>query len=290
MKNKSKIFILAATVAAAMSASPAQAQNLSFDKDAGDIVLYALKFGGSQTLVLNIGTGQSFRDAGSSLFNIKNIGTELAAISGQANWWEDGNLYWGIAGVRSSSTGTTAQLFGDPSRTLYLSKERTAIGTVGLASSVNFADPGNTNMTTAANNIIAQNNRLETIGTTDRLVEGTGSSVVDNANSNPFLGSNPGTAFSVFPGGVIGNFGVGAFGTLDGVNAEGALDLYRILAANTASGQEPGPLRTGSYEGSFVIDQSGDVSFIAVPEPSSAVLFGSAALLGGFIRRRKSVA
>lgn len=290
MKSQTKLFILAAAIAGGMSATPAQAQNANFDKDAGDIVLYALKFGGSQTLVLNIGTGQSFRDAGSSLFNIKNIGTELAAISGQANWWEDGDLYWGIAGVRSASTNTTAQLFGDPNRTLYLSKERTAIGTVGTASSSNFADPGSTNMTTASNNIIGQNNRLETIGTTDRLLESTGSSVVDNATSNPFSGSNPGTAFGVFPGGVIGNFGAGAFGTLGGVNAEAALDLYRILASTTASGQEPGPLRTGSYEGSFVIDQSGDVSFITVPEPSSAVLIGSAALLGGFIRRRKSLA
>jgi len=285
MKTKSKISILAAAIAAGMSLAPAQAQNPNFAP--GDLVLFFQQFGGSNTLILNVGAGTLYRDQTTSLINLANVGTELVGAFG-VNWFDDSTVYFGIAGVRSASTGTTTHVDGDPNRTLYVSQARGSVGVEGTASSPGWSGFGNGDMTTGANGIIAVHNRLETQSLTDRLAESTADSAVDN--QNPFLGSNPGTAFGIFPGGVEAAFGAGSFGTLGGVNAEAAVDLYRILASTSASGQVGGPLREGTYEGSFVVDSSGNISYINVPEPSSAVLMGSAALLGGFIRRRKSLA
>ncbi len=288
MKTKSKIFILAATVAAAMSAAPAQAQNTTYAP--GDIVLFFHQFGGSNTVMLNVGAGTTFRDTTSNIMNIANIGSLLSNNTNGfgISWFDATNLYWGAAGVFNNSTSTTTLTNGDPGRTIYTSAVRTGIGTEGTALSAGWSVDSNGSMTTGANGIIAMANRMETTSLTTTLVEGTSTSNIDN--QNPFnISGTPTNSFSVFPGSVVGGFGGGSFGSLGGVNAEGALDLYRILAASPAGTVDPATLREGQFQGTFVIDQTGDVSFIVqpVPEPSSAVLLASSALLGGLIRRRK---
>jgi hypothetical protein len=286
-----------AAVGVALSATSASAQNVNYNQAGGDIVLFAQAFGGTQTLMLNIGTGQAFRDTTTNLIDIKNIGTELAAISAGTSfvgaWYDNPDMYWGVAGVRSNSDSNGAAVNGDGHRTIYTTKERATLGTEGSAGSTTWTIASNTAMTTGSSNIQSMTLRLETIGTTDRLVEGTATSNVDN--QNPFLGLNPGTAFGNFPGGVMGNFDASSFGTFGGQSAEGALDLYRILGSTSAAGTvDVGTLRTGQYQGSFVIDQGGDISFIvapvAVPEPTTmlgTLVLGCAAAA---MRRRRQVA
>ena len=289
MKTTLKLLSFAALAASGFGVSSAMAQNPNYAP--GDIVLYFQQFGGSNTVALNVGSAITFRDTAVNLINIANINAELSngTLGFGATWYDTSSLWWGAAGVRSSSTSTSAQTAGDPGRTLYISQGRSAVGAEGSASSPGWSGFGNTDMTTGANGIIQMVNRMETISVTDRLVETTGTSNVDNQNPFNILG-NPDAAFTIFAGGVEGNFGAGQFGSFGGVAAEGALDLYRILAATTATGQVGGPLREGTYEGSFVISQTGSVSFIVnnVPEPSSAMLLGVATLVGGFIRRRKN--
>lgn len=290
MKIQSKIFILAATVAGVMAAAPAQAQNPTYNP--GDIVLYFQQRGGSNTVSLNLGTGFSYRDATSNIINIANIGTELSSVANGfgVNWFEADTLYMGIAGVRSTATPNLTHVNGDPNRTLYVSQNRTSLGTEGVSGSAGYAGFSVSDMQNGATGITQLVNRMEAGSLTTTLVETTSTSFIDE--QNPFLGLNPGTAFSIFPGGVTQGFGAGQFGSFGGVNAEAAVDLYRILATTSATGQVGGPLREGSFEGSFVIDNTGNVSYIvqAVPEPSAAVLLGAGALLGGLVRRRKSVA
>lgn len=289
MKTTLKLLSFAALAASGFGVSSAMAQNPNYAP--GDIVLYFQQFGGSNTVALNVGSAITFRDTAVNLINIANINAELSngTLGFGAAWYDTSSLWWGAAGVRSSSTSTSAQTAGDPGRTLYISQGRSAVGAEGSASSPGWSGFGSTDMTTGANGIIQMVNRMETISVTDRLVETTGTSNVDNQNPFNILG-NPDAAFTIFAGGVEGNFGAGQFGSFGGVAAEGALDLYRILAATTAAGQVGGPLREGTYEGSFVISQTGNVSFIVnnVPEPSSAMLLGVATLVGGFIRRRKN--
>ena len=98
--------------------------------------------------------------------------------------------------------------------------------------------------------------------------------------------------FGLFTGGVEATFNTGTFGTMGGVAAESALDLYRILATTNPIGTvisegvtTPGD---GSYEGTFVIDSAGSVSYIApVPEPATVSLLGVSAVLG-LVRRRRT--
>jgi hypothetical protein len=266
---------------------------------AGDIILYAHKFGGTQTLMLNMGNAATvFRNATSNLFDIKNINTELTAISGSANWYEDANLWWGVAAVADTSTSTvTPGANGDPSRTLYVSRGRNTAGTEGSASSTAWTVTANGSMTTAAGNIEQMNLRFNngSATVTDRLLESTALSPVDNATQNSFdILGNPNTAYGIFGGGVMKKFDTGTFGTMAGVTAENALDLYRILATTNvnAAPSPSGTLRAGSYEGSFVIDNGGDISFIVndvvpVPEPATMVAGLALGAVATLTRRRR---
>lgn len=274
--NPNSILTKAILAAAGVALSSSAAMAVNPDFVAGDLVVYFQQRGGTNTIMLDLGTATTFRDATSNILNIANLGTELANGTNGfgAGWANDSSLFWGIAGVRSSSSGTSAQVAGDPSRTIYVSQDRTTLGTEGTAGSAGWS-VGTGSATTASNNILAMVNRLGTVpsGATDRLVETTSLSNVDN--QNPFLGQNPGTAFGLFPGGVESSFGAGTFGSLGGVAAESAIDLYRILATTNPVGtviSDGAGAGVGSFEGSFVIDGSGSVSYImapvAVPEPS----------------------
>lgn len=288
---QSKLRALAIATGALLTVTTgANAQNPNFA--AGDLVLYFQEEGASNTLYVGLGnaaTNYRGTAAGAdvaNILNIININTELNTAFG-ASWASKTNLYAGLAGVYGTSTGSTLT-FSEPQRTLYVSKSRTAVGTVGQASSAGYTIGSDGTMTTAANNITAQNNTLETTYLTQAAVSPTSTSMIDN--QNPFLAAGvQGTAFNVFSGGVQQVGTAGSFGDFGPVsNAEFALDLYRILAKTGISGQVEGTLRQGSYEGTVVLDNSGNVSFVTspVPEPSSFALLA----LGGAafaIARRK---
>jgi hypothetical protein len=286
-----KILALVAILFGGLQIQSVKAQNPNFTD--GNLVLYFQQYGGSQTIMVSLGAGTLYRDATSSILNIVDLGSILnstyaAVNNGGVSWFDNSTIYFGIAGVRSNSTNTTTQVNGDPNRTIYISQARQAVGVLGSASGNGWTGFTNSDMTSSSTDIIQLQNVYKTQFTTLIAVSPNSSSYVDD--TNPFLGASQSTGFSIFDGGVQFQFGSGAFGTLGGVNAEGALDLYRILASTSASGQVAGPLRDGTYEGTFVINSSGQISYLNVPEPSSAVLLGSALLLTGFVRRRQAMA
>jgi hypothetical protein len=294
MKKHIKSLVFATAVAGGMAVAPAGAQNPGYAP--GDLVLGFQNPGGAQgsseTVLVSLGnTATVFRDATSNLINITNIGGALTTAFG-ANWWEASTLYMSIFGVWGTSSASSTLQNGDPQRTLYISNPRNSVGTPGLADSNAWTLATDTGMSTGATNIFATGNSLETQGTTATAQISTTNTQLDE--NNPFIGpGQQGTAYGVFPGGVQDVFGPGAFGNLGGVNAEAALDLYRIQARANVAGQYGfgGAIREGEYQGTVVIDQAGNVSFInAVPEPSTATLLGLAAGVCGFIRRRKSAA
>lgn len=122
-KLASKKFVLTALTAlvvCGLTVAPASAQNPTFAP--GDLILYFLQFGGTQTAMINLGPAWTYRDATANMINLANVGTVLtgSVASGGAGysstWYDDvsppvfnggSNIpitFWGFAAVRSVST------------------------------------------------------------------------------------------------------------------------------------------------------------------------------------------
>ena len=309
IKIKSKLcaWVLAAG-SLAISATAVQAQN-NPNYAPGDLVLFFQEEGGSETVYANLGnTATTFRGAAAGVdvansFNFLNINSTLVSAFG-AGWATNTSIYAGLAGVWGTSGTTSGHTNGDPHRTLYVSAARSALGTIGEANSSAPTVNGNTAMTTGASGMLGQNNILETTYLTAVAQSPTSTSGIDNAN--PFLSTGiQGPAFGTFDGGVQQRSTGSTIGSYDSAgNAVFALDLYRVLARATGgagtsafvTGQVDGPLRSGSFEGTVVLNTAGDISFVtataAVPEPSTYAFMGVAAVFVGFyyLRRRKAKA
>jgi PEP-CTERM motif len=292
MKNIIKSVALCATTASLLT-SAAHAANSFYQ--AGDLVLAFQQEGGSQTAYINLGDSAAFRGAaagaqdGVNQINYLNINTTMTTAFG-ANWASQTNLYgsvsanWGI-----SSTSNTLQN-GDPQQTLYVSRSRDAVGTVGTPESIAWTTGTGGGHTVGSSGINNQNSILENLYTTPQAVSPNSVSRIDENQPFAFPGIQ-GLAFGTFDGGVQQVGTAGAFGTFaETGEVEFALDIYRILGKTTAPGQVGGTLRNGTYEGTFTINSGGDVSFIAqaVPEPSALGLLGLG--MGGLVlRRRRSI-
>lgn len=296
MKHLTKLVPLAAAIATGMAVAPAQAQNPDYTP--GDLVMgFQLRSGtgSDQTVLVRLpDTASVFRDGIGIQLNIVNVGTLLDSTFGLGAgnalpWYENPSLFFGLVGTWSNANPSTTLQNGDPERTLYVSKPRTSAGTEGLANSTIANVTSNTNMTTAANNIVALQQTLETGSLTGTLVKPTADANTWE-NFNPFSGANQGSAFAAFTGGIQQAFGTGSYGAFSFGSVEGALDVYRFQAANDIPGQfgEAGALRTGSYEATVTIDNTGSISAILtpVPEPTTAIL-GGLGLLGLLMRRRR---
>jgi hypothetical protein len=292
MKIQNKLAAMLVASGSLVAASSAQAASYA----AGDLMLYFFQEGGTQTVFANLGQAHTYRGAtagsqealASPNLNIVNLGSTLNTAFG-SGWQSMTNLYAGLAGVFSASTGTSVQQNGDPNRTLYFSMGNNLVDEVGNRT---FASSGG--MTTAANGIISMGTTFT--GTENILISPVENSRIDD--QNPFFAAGIlGTAFGGFAGGVaqVGTAStLGSFGSVDDV--EFALDLHRILAtlapAGTINGVDaegnPVAVRNSMYEGTITINSSGVVGFSAVPEPSSVMLLGLGAGALAFRRRRNA--
>jgi hypothetical protein len=258
-------------------ASTAYAQNTHYAP--GDLVLTFQKEGDSNTVYANLGSAAGFRGTaagaadGTNVLNIIDINSALTSAFG-SEWASDTAIYAGLAGVYSTNDTNNIIVNGDPSRTLYVSSPRAAVGTVGTASSSGYTVNTSTGMTSGANGIFGQNNAFEVNYNAAVAVSPTSVSQIDYMN--PFLSTGiQGTAFNIFGGGVQQVGSASSFGTFGAAGSvEFALDLYRILAKTGITNQVAGSLRSGSYEGTVTINSSGKVSFIAKAE-STATPFQS---------------
>jgi len=264
----------------------------------GDLVLFFQQDGGTQTVYANLGNAATlYRGAGTGAadgvnnINFLDIHLTLEAAFG-LNWATDPTLYAGLAGVWGTSATNSTLQDGDPHRTLYVSAARTSVGTLGQANSspADMDLAGNGAMTGAASGISAQNNVLENSYTTAVAQSPNATSQIDNQNTfslgiqNAAFGGN-------IAGGVQQQGSAGVFSASFGSagSTEFALDLYRFQAKDniaTQVGFGEG-LRLGTYEGTVTVGTDGQVSFTAVPEPSTYALMGLSALVIGFVVRRR---
>jgi hypothetical protein len=275
MKCIPTTLLLTSALAYVLGSTSVSAQNENFA--AGDLVVYFQKFGGGDTVYANMGNAATlFRGAAagpgaSNRVDFLNVNTELTSAFG-AGWASDPDVYAGLAGVWGANVTNNTLQDGDPHRTLYISSSRTAVGTVGQPSSNgwNLYTAGNTAMTGGANAIYTQNNVLKV--SFDEAVEVVPVAISQIDNQNPFVNQEiQDNAFATFQGGVQQHGTAGSFGSFGAAgNVEFALDLYRILAKNTISGQVAGELRIGSFEGTVTVNSSGMVSFISQGTATSA--------------------
>lgn len=299
MKHNTIRTLMACAGATLLVAGSTQAANSFFDP--GDLILFFQKPGDTDTVYVSLGNAATLYrgsaagpTADRQALNIVNISTTLTSAFG-SGWASDTSIYSGIVGALSASTSQTLQPInlGDQKRTLYASKPRTDVGTVGLADSVAWDITLGNSSTGGATQIVALGDNLENNTTQRAEVLPTSLSLIDNYN--PFLTPGiQGTAFNAFQGGVQQVGGATAFGSFgDAGSVEFALDLYRIVPLNDSdtTGEISGVKQVGSFEGTFTVGTNGQVSFItqlsAVPEPSGALALGLIGTVAGLGYRRR---
>ena len=142
MKHKSASTLLAVLLGTGFILTDLQAQNTFFAP--GDLILYFQKPGDDDTIFVGLGNAATLYrgtaagpTADRQALNIVNIGATLTSAYG-AGWATDTGIYVGLAAARSASTSQTLQAIdnGDQKRTLYVSRPRTSVGTLGQINSV----------------------------------------------------------------------------------------------------------------------------------------------------------
>jgi len=263
MQIKSK-HLLTMFVMVGLSAAALPANAATFAQ--GDLLLAFRADSGSNTiLTVNLGQASNFTTTQS---NFLNIGTILDTTYTSGWRTGDASLNWAIAGNNNATVG------GNPTGTTYLSVAQDTVD-LGTQSSAAWGDP-------SALGFTARSNLASQIGSAQTTYAGatlsSGVALISNSTTtwddNVIEGFGAGSTAE-------GNFAAGATGT--------ALDLYRIL--NTTAGASPtGTVGVGAFQGTFSMNNSGQVSFTAnvaaVPEPGKALL-GGLGLASLFMRRRR---
>lgn len=267
--------LLTALVVAGISAVAFPAKAATFAT--GDLILgFRSNTTTTQTLLVNLGSATALRDANSSTgTTLINIGSALTDAFG-ATWATQTDLFWGAAGVYSSSD-LDPVVNGDPARTVYATKAHTSLTDIGVKNSGTASVSTDGGMSTISGNIAALQQTF--IGSTAAYNGGLAAIVSTGANNN---WEDLTTASNDFGSGFNWE---GVVGTSPG----NVLDLYRILA-DTTGASPTGTLRSGSWEGTISLGTDGAVTFAstaAVPEPSRTLL-AFVGIVGLFMRRRRA--
>ena len=232
----------------------------------GDVFLAFRASGGtgaSTSYIVNLGQGAQFSSAtpGStvSLDAIGDIGADLVATYG-AGWNTRSDLFWGVFGATDTVNPT-----------VYASKER-ADSDTQTTSWAQLTQGARSAVKTEILSVASGINGYQGSDSTANSPVGALQSNSGQASSYYFQVTNGGTDFGSQSqwSSIEGDFGGGVSGT--------TLDLYRLRGTSPAVG----------YLGSFNIDNGGNLSFAAVPEPSLPLLGAVGTLLLVTGRRRVS--
>ena len=285
--------LLALVAAGAFSLGTAQQSSAAFTK--GDLLLSFQATGGegvTSTMVANLGTGYSYRDATSNISNIINIGANRSSVFGN-DWYDRTDLYFNIIGNQAAGYGPTNKgpvVNGDARNTIYVSRARTDSDATsytpwsGAASALNAVGTQAQSYNSAVSPFLSSANSAtiatSTVNTIEDFTTPAGSLLVN---------------FSNFSADFNQAFGAGSLFNISGTSYEGSLTLQRINRDDGTTGTlvgnyvEPGiAAGTGSNEGFFAINSTGQVDyFTAVPEPSTYALIALTGILYFFVNKRR---
>lgn len=303
MKSKIKIGFLALS-GTALLASQAMAA-VSLEPGSLAVAFYQTNAAGTvvqpNTFVFDLGQSSLFREntlaGGVSVSTINgslasnNIGAQLQSAFG-ANWANDtvNPLRWMVIGLVGPSDPLTN---GDPARTTYVSRDRATLadGATGVGTTIpTISSTNRGNLSSAASGFFTA-----TTGATQI----TGS----NLDGVQIAASGINTIEDFMPPATLGlyfnqgvdirqTFGMGLIA--DSSNAEGALDIYRVLHSTAGADLTAGlngsdaAVGAGQFIGTLTIDGAGNLAIGAIPEPSSSLLVGMLGTLGLLRRKRSS--
>ena len=287
---------------AAIFASPVMAA-ISLEAGSLAVAFYQTNAAGTvvqpNTFVFDLGQSSIFRENtinGVSISTVNgglasnNIGAQLQTAFG-ANWANDtvNPVRWMVVGLVASTDPLTS---GDPARTTYLSRSRSALsdGATSVGTTIpSISQTNRGNLSTALSGFFTgTNNASQTVGTNADGVQIATSAINSVEDYMP-----PATLGLFFGQGVDPRQTFAAGLITDSSYAEGALDIYRVLhtatGADLTSGMSAGDAAVGAgqFVGTLLIDGSGNLSVGAIPEPSSTLLLGVLGTLG-LVRRKRS--
>ena len=224
--------------------------------------------GNQNSILIDVGNFSRFTTATTAGFSLNlNILADLNSTFGSAPSWNSlSTVLWGAIGFDSTT------------HILYNTKAEVTLGVHPNGNARRTANQQDLTGAKLANLSLMFNTDLHNGQATNG---GTSSfAVIENSGdfgaSTQYWGASANTpTYGVNGWNIEGNFGGGTGA------AAAHLDFYTIL---------PGASGTGTYTGTFSIDNSGNVSFVGinVPEPTSAVLLGLGAL-GLLARSRRNI-
>ena len=287
--------------ALAVSTSAFAAQDDAYT--ANDVLLFLQNpdgfVGKNKVVYFSLGSAVNvFRDASAgSVTDLGNINTPLTANFGSDWTNKASSIHAGAAGQNgATSSMATSITNGDYARTVYVTKARTSVGTLGQANSASpLFDPAQTAVAgnIAGSNSISGMTQPGVALFADTLIEG----------YNPFSNGNPVSAYTAISGGIqnkIGNPAV-SYGSVSSVVT--ALDLYRVTkttGTNASSNstwhlsnnktatysKSDYPASNGAradYLGTITLSSNGSVNFLAQgTNPAAVVSAGNQTLTQDF--------
>lgn len=255
--------------------------------------------GSTDMVLFSLGsTWDLFRDAATpgdpnygQTVSLGNIGSTLNATFG-SDWTSQADtIFAGAVGQKGSTNPAATSLSNaDYARTVYITKPRSGQGSAGQSNStVPTLDPVDTSIASA----ISSSNAV-LLTQTNPLTIGNSLTSIDDQNPFSPTPTTPGLAYTAIQQGVQGPLSSSTYsiGSVSGIVL--ALDLYRSTpVANNASSWET--LNSisgvsngaGYYLGTITIGSNGDVNFVAIPEPSTALLALGGAVTAAFLARRR---
>jgi len=239
--------------------------NATLTYSSDDLFIGFYSVNSSTDYLIDIGQASNFLNAASgSTTTIGTFGNDLTTAFG-SGWATDQSVKWVVFGTDQLHTTS----YDTSTYTNYATKPEGVVGTLETG----YLRNNQSTQASASNAMIGVENAYK-----NGTLSGEGGYLQSTAVSNSLYSQTAGGSGIAFANYTAGDFSNGT--------SQSVLDLFRMVKVSSVDGS------TGSYVGSFSINDSGTTSFTvtAVPEPSTyglAVLGGAAALIA--VRRFRKV-